>query len=235
MSAYVTKLGGGEIRLIPESSDSAAPAAAAQIPSLPQIGGELESFFAIARQIEAALIQERVVSRKNQSEFRGLQERFSKHCAELEAKLKEAAAREEKMKAQLANQIANQQKNEKRLQDKAENFNQSLTSLREETNKKEIDYLAMKNELGRYKSAWHQVSKIDQKAKETMTQMSEMSLKMEEMTEALDREKKKSEQLEEQLQKEKREKRAALTCLHTAESKLSQMKNSDPGLLELKF
>jgi chromosome segregation ATPase len=105
------------------------------LPSLPQIGSELESFFSIARQIEAALVQERTNHRKLREEFRELQMKSSRFTTEYENKLKDVVSREEKLKGQ----ISAHQQTEKSLHDQINEFCQQIDRLREEKKKAEID------------------------------------------------------------------------------------------------
>src|SRR4051812_8187929 len=72
-----------------------------QIPPLPQISNELESFFKAARHLELMLAQERTERKKLQERFRELEQKYEKASSDLEARVKEYAAKEEHVKAQL--------------------------------------------------------------------------------------------------------------------------------------
>jgi chromosome segregation ATPase len=75
---------------------------ASTLPALPQIGRELESYFAIARQMELALAQERSANRRLRDEHRDLQPRYARAIADAEARLKDAQSREDRSRAEQA-------------------------------------------------------------------------------------------------------------------------------------
>lgn len=94
-----------------------------------------------------------------------------------------------------------------------------------------IDHLAQltrdldqaRAEVGRFKASWAQVSAMDQKAKQLINEFHSAQRRVEELTQAREADKKRFEDLEQMLAKEKREKQVALSCVHTAESKLAQL------------
>jgi chromosome segregation ATPase len=77
-------------------------------------------------------------------------------------------------------------------------------------------------ELNRYKAAWAQVLERDKRAKEIIFENPSLRSRIDDLKSLLENEKKRNESAEEFIKRERREKRAALTCLHTAESKLNQ-------------
>jgi chromosome segregation ATPase len=255
------------------------------LPTLPQIAHELESFFSIARQIETALLQERTQVRKYRDELRDLQLKHSKFSADIDVRIKEFLATEEKLKSQLVAQ----QQNEKGLHDQINELCNQIEKLRDERKKGEVELeilkanqehlkrsestlkttlksfhsgektrhehtlqlsqelSSIKAELTRYQSAWTQVSQMNAQAKQTIHNSIEIKKQLEETLEKAKQEKKRRESCEEALQKEKREKQVALTCLHSAESRLAQAarelddyrrrqsESIDDGGLKLKF
>jgi ABC-type transporter Mla subunit MlaD len=77
-------------------------------------------------------------------------------------------------------------------------------------------------ELKKYKTAWTQVAEVEKKARAVLKENPALKSKISDLNLLMEEEKKRNTNLEELLNKERREKRAALTCLHTTESKLNQ-------------
>ncbi|MFZ9595857.1 MAG: hypothetical protein ACO3A2_07235 [Bdellovibrionia bacterium] len=79
------------------------------------------------------------------------------------------------------------------------------------------------SQVDRYKASWQQVSELEKKAKAVIEENPNLKQTIEELRESVKAEKQKSEQIQEVLTKERREKRIALSCLHTAEAKITQL------------
>lgn len=94
-------------------------------PSLPKIGGDLENYLRIARQIETALAREREELKRYREEFYRLRMRHSNLTAEVEAGAREFAAKEELLKSQLFSF----QKNEKTFQEQILRLNRHIQEL----------------------------------------------------------------------------------------------------------
>jgi chromosome segregation ATPase len=76
-----------------------------------------------------------------------------------------------------------------------------------------------KTRLHQYYQAW---SQMDARSKQVSQESVSSKQRLEELSESLSTERRRSEHLEELMKKEKREKQVALSCLHTAESRLAQ-------------
>lgn len=212
------------------------------LPSLPQIGNDLESYFVAARHIEAALLQERGNLRKTRDELREFQVKYTRLTSETEGRLREGMAREER----LHSQIQSYQQTEKSLRDQLEASFKQVDLLKEDKKKLDLqiellkanlsyfrereesvkEIINAKQELDRYKAAWSRVVAMDHQARKTLKDSEKLQKSLAELTGVLQQERRRCEILEESLTKEKREKQAALTCLHSAEAKLNQVQRS---------
>jgi chromosome segregation ATPase len=96
----------------------------------------------------------------------------------------------------------------------------SEQSYRDQKDKQKSELQATQKELNRYQSAWKDVQS-------QLTQVQEngnsFRRRFEDLRERMEASKKQIEFLQESLKKEKRDKQIALSCLHTAETKLEQL------------
>jgi chromosome segregation ATPase len=178
--------------------------------------GRMKAAGLAEERIKAQLIaqQESEKSRFDQinslcKEIEGLREEKQKNDIELEilkANLENSKQAEMSMKASL-NSI---QKGEKTRVEQAHQLSQELSQVRAE--------------LGRYQNAWKQIAKLDENAKQVIREQDILRKKLEEQTQKHSLEKRRREELEEVLYKERREKQIALSCFHTAESRLNALK-----------
>jgi len=72
-----------------------------RLPLLPEIGRELEAYFAVAKQLEAGLGHERALTKKLKEDLEDLQARYARAVADAELRLKELHLRDEKMREQV--------------------------------------------------------------------------------------------------------------------------------------
>jgi chromosome segregation ATPase len=153
MSAYAKGPGSQVISFTPPVSHSPPqshqnPETFDHLPSLPQIAGELESYFNIARQIEAHLIQERSLARKYRDELRDLHGKYSRLTAESESRGRDIALREERIKQQLGAF----QKNDQLLRQQIHEQAQQIGSFYEDRKKFDLDHELLKSTLENYKN-----------------------------------------------------------------------------------
>ena len=260
---------GPQSHIIPINAGSGLAAsnseASAQLPSLPHVSSELERYFLAARQIEAALAQQQLVSKRYEEELRDLQLQYSKMALDSDNRIRDYILREERLKSQLNTQLMTYQQTEKALQNQVGEFSRQLERDRDERKKSELDVELLKAnleymkqreeslstvvktlqdneksrisniselthqlrtvgaELRRYKAAWAQVAAIDRKAKSILLENPSLKSTIEEMKVSLESEKRRHDGIEDLLARERRDKRAALTCFHTAEAKLTQV------------
>jgi chromosome segregation ATPase len=235
-----------------------------QLPSLPHVSSELERYFLAARQIEAALTQQKLAAKHYENELRDLQLQYSRLASESENRIRDAILREDRLKSQLNTQQITYQQTEKVLQNQVSELSRQLEKDREERRKLDLDNELLKanldhmkqhaesqstmakalqeneksrlgnisqlsqqlraaeSELRRYKAAWDQVVSTDRKAKAILLENPNLKSTLEEMRALLASEKRRNEGLEDLLKRERRDKRAALTCFHMAEAKLTQ-------------
>lgn len=235
MSAY-TNGRGSQIIAFSGGAGNANPEAFEHVPVLPQIGNELEHYFSAARQIEAALIQERSHLKKAKEELKDLQVKYSRLSFETENKLRDQVTKEERLSAQVL--VLHQ--NEKNLRGQIDELLKNISNLQEEKKKIEfnsdllktnLDYLkkregsvneleATRNELQRYKNAWASVVAMERKAKVAIQEAETAKKIIDQLNEAFGKEKVRASHLEDSLNKEKREKQIALSCLHSTEDQL---------------
>ncbi len=235
-----------------------------QLPTLPHVSSELERYFLAARQIEAALTQQKLISNRYGEELRDLQLQYSKLASESDHRIRDYILREDRLKSQLNTQVITYQQTEKVLQNQVAELSRQLEKDREERRKSELDIELLKAnldymkqreeslsttvksfqeneksrieniaqltqqlrdigaELHRYKLGWNQVVVAERKAKAIMLENPSLKSTLEQIKTALDAEKRKNDNMEELVKRERRDKRAALTCFHTAEAKLTQ-------------
>src|SRR5215213_6713255 len=72
-----------------------------QLPPLPQIAKDLEAYFTISRQIEAAFLHERALARKSREELQLMQHKCNQLLSEIQNKHREYLLREDSLKSQL--------------------------------------------------------------------------------------------------------------------------------------
>ncbi len=341
MSAYVKGQGNPVISLR-EATSLPHSDTRLNLPELPRIDHELDQYFSISRQLEKALIQEKLNLKKSREEFRQLQLIQAEAADEAENKLRNSLTREEKLKCQ----VTAVQQSEKNIQNQIRTLSQQINAIqsynqqlkanieiykqREEsfkltlrtfqskekdrlnhieqltqklsTSRSEVQHYKTKfqhyktewkqfvetvqkekkelvihvellrakleqyqqreeslkdqekllkqllqssqaneksqvsqvekltqdlnrasSELQRYKSSWGKAVAAEQRTKEIFQESSELKRRLEEMKEILSNEKNRNDILDERVKKEGREKHIALTCLHTAEARLSQV------------
>jgi chromosome segregation ATPase len=235
-----------------------------QLPSLPHVSSELERYFLAARQIEAALNQQRMISKRAEEELRDLQLQYSRLALESDTKIRDYVLREDRLKSQLNTQLMTYQQSEKALQNQVAELSRQLERDRDERRKYELDVELLKanldymkqreeslsqtiknlhgneksrvdhtsqltqelrkveSELRRYKAAWAQVVATDRNAKAILLENPNLKSTIEDLKSTLEAEKRRNDGIDELLKRERRDKRAALTCFHTAEAKLAQ-------------
>ncbi|MEO5970213.1 MAG: hypothetical protein ABIQ95_09825 [Bdellovibrionia bacterium] len=259
---------GPQSQIIPINAGTALPTdnsdAFEQLPSLPHVSSELERYFLAARHIEAALNQQKQVSKRYENELRDLQLQYSRLASESESRIRDYILREDRLKSQLNTQQLTYQQTEKTLQNQVGELSRQLERNREERRKLDLDmellkanleYMkqhaesqgamtkslqeneksrirnasqltqqlrAVETELRRYKAAWSQVVTTDRKARAILLENPNLKATIEEIKTSLESEKRRSDSIEELLKRERRDKRAALTCFHMAEAKLTQ-------------
>src|SRR5689334_8940942 len=114
---------------------SVAAEAFEHFPALPQIANELESYFLIARRIEAALLQETSKTRKYREELRALQQKFSSFSTECENRNQDFSIREERLKLQ----TSAYQQSEKNLLNEVQVLSRQIEGFQEDRKKTELE------------------------------------------------------------------------------------------------
>jgi len=136
-------------------------------------------------------------------------EREERRKLELDAELLRANLDYMKQREEsLSMTVKTVQENEKSRLENISNLNQQLKKLTAE--------------LQRYRASWAQVVATDRKAKTMLHENPNLKSTIQELKTALEAEKRRHLGIEELLNRERREKRAALTCFHTTEAKLTQ-------------
>ena len=134
MSAYTEKRNPQIFSLPTASKPNPTTHLFEELPALPKIAQELSHFFAIAKQIEVLLLEERTKLRELQEQVRETLLKNSKITLESDNLSKEATLREEQLKLQ----ITAYQQAEKSLKNHIEGLHRQINCLREEKKKSEL-------------------------------------------------------------------------------------------------
>jgi chromosome segregation ATPase len=190
------------------------------------------------------IAQERYYRERYQKELQQVQARYSHLYSTFKTRLEHMLRRDRG----LIHQLSQLRESKRVLQNQSLDLSARLERAKDEAKKKDIqieilhsnlehsqrtehtnatraedlsrDLKSLQEELRRYKSAWQQMGR---QAKDASQKTTDLVQKLEELSETVSSEKRKNEYLEELMRKEKRDKHLALTCLHTAESKLAQL------------
>lgn len=123
----------------------------------------------------------------------------------------------------LSAKLAYYQEREKVTLAEIETLKANATSHSESLKKLSDELARTRHELNRYKSAWPNITALQNQATRASNENEKFQEQIENLQKALDGNKGRLAQVEESMNKEKRDKQIALNCLHTAEAKIEEL------------